>query len=159
MAANSTLWYSYDLSNEKQYFRCIKHLQKMIRGSMSYDSWQKRSKIGIDKCPICSIERDYVTFESHHYPKTLFEVVDEYLQMLIETNTLDDKTDFEVCQEVMDLHFTRQVNYVVLCKHCHEKYHDDVPEVLNIIDEKWRDQKKIIEEIKKTNNLKKKNNG
>jgi len=150
---NSAIWYNYDLSNEKQYIRCVKHLQKMIRGSMSYDQWQRRSKIGINKCPICEIEKEYVKMESHHYPKTLFDVVDEHLQYLIETNQLDSKTDFEVCQEIMDMHFTNQVNYVVLCEYCHKKYHDEVPEVLQIIDEKWREQKEFREKFFKENNI------
>jgi len=139
---NTSIWYNYDLSNDRQYIRCIKHLQKLIRGSMSYDIWQKRSKIGIDECPICGISRDVVKMESHHYPKTLFDVVDDYLQMHVNMNTLDDKTDFDVCQEIMDMHFDKKVNYIVLCEYCHKKYHDNVPEVLDVIDEKWREQKK-----------------
>ncbi len=149
----TAIWYNYDLSNEKQYIKCVKHLQKMIRGSMSYDLWQKRSKWGVDACPICGIEKDLVKMESHHYPKTLFDVVDEHLQYLIDTNQLDSKTDFDVCQDIMNMHFTHQVNYIVLCEYCHKKYHDEVPDVLNIIDEKWREQKQEREKrFKKDNN-------
>ena len=144
---DEAIWYNYDLSNERQYTRCIKHLQKLIRGSMSYDVWQKRSKIGIQECPICGIEKDYVKMESHHYPKTLFDVVDDYMQYLIDSNQLDDKTDYDVCQEIMDMHFEKKVDYIVLCEYCHKKYHDDVPEILDIIDEKWREQKKQREEF------------
>jgi len=144
---NTTIWYNYDLSNEKQYIRCIKHLQKMIRGSMSYDLWQKRSKWGVELCPICGIEKDYVKMESHHYPKTLFDVVDDHMQYLIDTNQLDEKTDFDVCQEIMNQHFMHYVNYIVLCEYCHKKYHDDVPEILDVIDEKWREQKKQREKF------------
>ena len=138
---NTAIWFNYDLSNEKQYIRCIKHLQKLIRGSMSYDVWQKRSKWGVETCPICGIEKDLVKMESHHYPKTLFDVVDEHLQYLIDTNQLDSKTDFDVCQEIMDMHKMHQVNYIVLCEYCHKKYHDDVPDVLDVIEEKWLEQK------------------
>jgi len=148
----TAIWYNYDLSNEKHYVKCIKHLQRMIRGSMSYDSWQKRSKIRIEICPICGIEKDFVKLESHHYPKTLFDVVDEHLQYLIDTNQLDKKTDFEVCQEIMDAHFNHQVNYIVLCEYCHKKYHDDIPEVLDVIDQKWREQKEMRENLFKKEN-------
>ena len=143
----SVIWYNYDLSNEKQYIKCVKHLQRMIRGSMSYDAWQRRSKIGVKECPICNLNRDEdrAKFESHHYPKTLFDVVDEHLQYLIETNQLDNLTDFDVCQEIMDLHFQHQVNYIVLCEYCHKKYHDEIPEILSKIDQAWKTQKETIQ--------------
>jgi len=148
--SQTTIWYNYDLSNEKQWVRCIKHIQKLVRGSMSYDVWQKRSKWGVQECPICKLDKDLVKMESHHYPKTLFDVVDEYLQMLVEMNEIDKKTDFDVCQEIMDMHFEKKVNYVVLCEYCHKKYHDDVPEVLDVIDEVWRKQKEEREKYLKT---------
>jgi hypothetical protein len=44
----------------------------------------------------------------------------------------------------MDAHFQKKVEYVVLCKHCHEKYHDNVPEVLECMPEAQRKQIKII---------------
>ena len=137
-----SLWYKYDMGNEKQYSMCIKHIQKLVRGSMSYDQWQKRSKWGVQKCPICEIEKDYVKMESHHYPATLYDVVDNYLQYLIDTDELKNKTDFDVCQEIMDQHFLRKVDYIVLCEYCHKKYHDDIPEILDVIDEKYKEQKK-----------------
>ena len=147
------IWFNYDLSNEKQYVKCIKHLQRIVRGSMSYDVWQKRSKIGIQECPICGLSRDLIKLESHHYPATLYDVIDEKLQMEIDLDTLKDKTDFEIAQEIMDDHTQKKVNYVVLCEYCHKKYHDNVPEVLEVIDEIWKKQKEDRENFfKKDNN-------
>jgi hypothetical protein len=137
---NTAIWYNYDLTNEKNYTRAVKHIQKMVRQSMSYDSWQKRSKIGISECPICNISSELVKMESHHYPKTLFDVVDDYLQMQIDFDKIDELTDFDVAQEIMNQHYDGTVNYVVLCEYCHKKYHDDVPEILEVIDECWRKQ-------------------
>jgi len=135
-----SIWYNYDLSNDKHYIKCIKHLQRMIRGSMTYNVWQKRSKIGINECPICGESKEFVKMESHHYPKTLFDVVDDKLQMEIDFDTLKDKTDFDISQEIMDEHIERKVNYIVLCEYCHKKYHDDNPEVLDKIEEAWKKQ-------------------
>jgi len=146
MAENTTIWYNYDLSNAREYTRCIKHLQKMIRQSMSYDAWQRRSKIGINECPICKISKELAKMESHHYPKTLFDVVDDYMQMMIDYNKIDEIKDFEFSQEIMNQHFEGTVNYIVLCEYCHKKYHDDVPEVLDLVDEAWRKQKELRDE-------------
>jgi len=134
-------WYNYDLSNEKQYIKAVKHIQKLVRGSMSYDVWQKRSKIGIQECPICGESKEYVKLESHHYPKTLFDVIDEKIQMHIDFNTLDEKTDFDICQEIMDDHFQHKVEYVVLCEHCHKKYHDNHPEIIDETERVYQKQK------------------
>jgi len=139
---NTAIWYNYDLTNERDYTKAVKHLQRIIRTSMTYDSWQKRSKIGIHECPVCKISSDLAKFESHHYPKTLFDVVDDYLQMQIGFDKIDEITDFEFCQEIMNQHYDGTVNHVVLCEYCHKKYHDDVPEVLDVIDECWRKQQK-----------------
>jgi len=146
---DACIWYNYDLSDNSQYIKCIKHLQKIIRGSMSYDVWQKRSKIGVYICPVCGESNDYIKFESHHYPKTLFDIVDEYLQHLIDLNQIDEKTDFDVAQEIMDMHLRKDINYIVLCQYCHKKYHDNVPDVLDAVENAW---KEIIENRKDKNN-------
>ena len=53
------------------------------------------------------------------------------------------------------LNFEKKVDYIVLCEYCHKKYHDNIPEVLDVIDEKWREQKEMRE--KRYNNTGDKN--
>ena len=142
-------WYDYDLTNERQYVRAVKHIQKIIRGSMTYNVWQKRSKIGIELCPVCGESREYIKLESHHYPKTLFDVVDDKLQMYIDLDELEEHTDFDICQEVMDDHLQRKVEYVVLCEHCHKKYHDDHPEIIDQVETAYQKQKEEREKYLK----------
>jgi hypothetical protein len=144
---DSPIWYKYDLSNEKQFVLCIKKLEFMVRKSFSYDSWQKRTKYPVDACPICNDHFDWVKPETHHHPQTLFDIVEGVLQKHIDLNDIDDFTDFDICQEIMDAHFQKKVNYIVLCKHCHEKYHDNVPEILDLIDEAQAKQKKEIHDF------------
>jgi hypothetical protein len=69
------------------------------------------------------------------------------LQKHIDLNNLDDYTDFEICEEIMQAHFEKKVGYIVLCKHCHEKYHDNVPEIIETIDECQAKQIKKIKEF------------
>jgi len=139
---NSVFWFDYDLTNERQFVKAVKHLQKMIRGSMTYNVWQKRSKIGVEFCPVCGESREYVKLESHHYPATLFDIVNDKVQMYIDFDTLDEKTDFDISQEIMDDHMMKKVEYIVLCEHCHKKYHDDHPEVIDAVEEAYQKLKK-----------------
>jgi transcription elongation factor Elf1 len=144
---NSSIWYKYDLANEKHMVRCVKQLEFMVRKSMSYDSWQKRSKYSIDMCPICGESFEFIRPETHHHPETLFTICERILQNHIDLNDLDDYTDFDICQEIMDAHFNKKVEYVVVCKHCHEKFHDNVPEILEEMDKAYLNQKKERDEF------------
>jgi hypothetical protein len=143
----SPVWYKYDLSNEKQFVLCIKKLEFMVRKSFSYDKWQKRTKYPVSQCPICSDSFEFVKPETHHHPKTLFDIVEGVLQKHIDLNDIDDFTDFQICEEIMELHFAKKIGYIVLCKHCHEKYHDNVPDVLDLIDDAQREQLKTINDF------------
>ncbi len=141
---DSPIWYKYDMGNEAHYVRCIKQLEFMVRKSMGYESWQKRTKYAVSLCPTCGESFEFVAPETHHHPHTLFDVVDDVLQKHIDLNDLNDATDYEICEEIMDLHYKKKVGYIVLCKHCHDKYHAGVPDILEIIDEAQAQQKKTI---------------
>jgi transcription elongation factor Elf1 len=101
----------------------------------------------VDSCPICGDSFQFVKPETHHYPRTLFAVVEGILQNHIDKNDLDNFTDFQICEEIMQAHFAKKVDYIVLCKHCHDKYHNDVPDILDAIDEAQIKQKKTINEF------------
>jgi len=143
MANNETSeWMGFDLANEKKYALLIKKLEFLIRKSIQYDIWQKRSKIGIQECPICMESLYYLKPESHHFPETLFDVVDNILQHHIHENDLDSLNELDIVQEVLSKHNTNNINYIVLCKQCHEKYHDDVPATVKEMPEAFAKQKK-----------------
>lgn len=139
-----THWYQYDMTNQTGVVKCIKNLEFIVRKSMSYNKWQKETKYPVKSCPVCGDSFEFVKPETHHYPETLFDVVESILNKKIDNSTLYDSTDFEVSNEIMINHFLKKVNYVVLCKHCHEKYHDDVPDVLESIAKAYLTQKEII---------------
>jgi transcription elongation factor Elf1 len=144
---DSPIWYSFDLGNESHFVKCIKKLEFIIRKSLSYEAWQKRTKYAVSSCPVCGESFEFVKPESHHHPVTLFDVVEGILHKHIDLNDLNDFTDLEICDEVMQQHFAKKVQYVVLCKHCHDKYHSNVPEVLECIDEAQAHQIKKIKEF------------
>jgi len=144
---DSPIWYNFDLSNQGQFIRCIKKLEYLARKSMSYDLWQKRSKYSVTECPVCGESFEFVNPETHHHPRTLFDIVEGILQKHIDLNDLNDFTDFQICEEIMNAHFEKKVDYIVLCKHCHDKYHNNVPEVLECIDECQMKQRKVIKDF------------
>jgi len=145
--SDSTTWYRYDLTNEAHMVRCIKQLEFMTRKSMSYNSWQKRTKYAVTECPTCGESFEFVQPESHHHPVTLFDIVEGILNKHIDLCDLNDFTDFQIADEIMQAHFNKKVQYVVLCKHCHAKYHDGVPDILECIDEAQAHQLKKIKEF------------
>jgi len=73
--------------------------------------------------------------------------VEGILQKHIDLNDLDDFTDFQICDEIMQAHFEKKVQYIVLCKYCHDRYHKSVPEVLDIIDQAHVQQIQKIKEF------------
>ncbi len=135
-------WMGFDLSKEKQYSLLIKKLEFLIRKSIQYDIWQKRSKIGIKNCPVCEESLYSLKPESHHYPLTLFDIVDNCLQQHIQENNLDSLNELDIVQEVMTKHNTNNIDYVVLCKQCHERYHDDFPSTVQKMPDAFSVQKK-----------------
>ncbi|MFA7127609.1 MAG: hypothetical protein WC136_00395 [Sphaerochaeta sp.] len=130
----TTIWYNYDLSDMKEVIKCVKHIERICRLTLEYDIWQMRCKYKDNQdCPIC--EENYyeknLKIESHHHPKTLFDIVQDVITENLESNLIDEKTGIDLVQEVMDLHFFDKVSYINLCVHCHKKYHDGHPDVIN----------------------------
>lgn len=128
------LWYDHDLSNTKYYIKAVKQLERICRATFEYDDWARRCKYrDATDCPIC--DENYYDYnskcETHHHPKTLFDIVDELLSDHIYKNDLDETTGLSIVQEIMDKHTSQEVSYINLCKHCHKKYHDGHPEVIN----------------------------
>jgi len=143
------LWYNYNLSDSRDIVKCIKHIQKICRSSLEYDEWQRHCKYrDATDCPVCgdNYYEKNSKCESHHYPKTMYEVVEEILDEHLEKNDFDELLGFEICKEVMDKHQFKQVHYINLCVHCHKKYHSGHPDVVSKIEEIFN--KKILDEKK-----------
>ena len=155
------LWYNYDLANMKDQTKCIRQLEKICRSSFEYDEWQRNCKlVDNQECPVCG-ENYYDKnnkIESHHHPKTLYVVVEEIIVAHMEKNTIMEKTGIQIVQEIMDKHLLNQVQYINLCQHCHRKYHDGHPDVINKMDDIFnarskQDEKEYNEEFEKLEKL------
>ena len=130
------IYFGIDLQNEKEFTFFIKKTEFLCRKSQEYDVWQRRTKMlaanqnrdtskdDSCNCPICGISYQYAPSESHHHPVTLFNICINTFQEWIYDNQLKEKNPLDLVQEVMNIHLCNEVEHVVLCKHCHEKYHN-----------------------------------
>ena len=129
-------FYGVSLNDEKAFNLFIKKCEFLCRKSQEYEIWAKRTKAlavnqnedpqknDAENCPICLISYEYAQAESHHHPITLFNLVVRQFQEWIDDQIMTEKRPLDLIQEVMDKHLCNEVEYVILCKHCHEKYHN-----------------------------------
>ncbi len=130
------LWYTYDMSMPRDYKTCIMHLQKAYRATLEYDDWQRTAKWAhAIYCPVCKdnyFEKN-MKCESHHHPKKLSTIIEEIIDKHLEDNDLDKCSGMDIMTEIMQLHLVGNVSYINLCVHCHKKFHDGHPDVVNEI--------------------------
>ena len=119
-------FFGIDLADEKSFRLLIKLTEGLCRRTIEYQLWAKRTKMLAHEqnedpekddssfCPICALSYEYVDPESHHHPITLFNLCINTFQNWIDENEL--------------------VEHIVLCKHCHEKYHNGLFEVKEAVD-------------------------
>ena len=138
---DTIFWYNYNLADEKDFKTAVKNIQKMCRMSLEYDKWQTLTKIkqNLTFCPICNESYDFSKPETHHYPKTMFDVCFETLESHLFANDFNSLSGFGLCEEIMNKHFMGLVDNVVLCKACHERFHAGHPEVCNKVDKYFLD--------------------
>ena len=130
------VFYGIDLNDDKAFNMFIKKCEFLCRKTVEYEMWAKRTKaLAINQnsdpeandaeyCPICKIQYQYAPAESHHHPITLFNLCVRQFQEWVDGNELPDKRPLDLIQEDMEKHLCDEVEHVVLCKHCHEKYHN-----------------------------------
>ena len=142
------VYYGYDLSTDKGYDNFVKRLVLMARNTPEYKRWSKDCKVRADEkmefeCPFCGVEYEFSRIESHHYPKTLYEIFDYEVQKYIQSGTLNEDyiTPLEIVKNVMDLHKDNKVEYVNLCKGCHERFHAMDEKIRQQVYEYWKEKK------------------
>lgn len=96
----------------------VKKIERVVRLSPEYQEWAKKKKQEIGHCEWagCVFQDEkavkFTELEVHHYPQTLFSLIDELLDDFLE------RTPLELAQYVVDLHTSGAVPVLVLC-HCH----------------------------------------
>lgn len=131
-------WYNYDLNDQKDYNKAIMRIKVSAQKSLEYDVWQAKTKINEEICPVCNAPYTYVKADTHHHPLTITSVIENIMDELIMSNVINDHSFLEVVQLVMAKHLQNKIDYIVLCNHCHEKYHANDPEVMVGVNEAFK---------------------
>ena len=116
-----------DLENEKERKALIKKIESLIRNSTEYKKFIGflRNNLNLNKCTFhpdvnCDILKK-TKIEFHHYPFTLYEIVDTVVEKQSKENPIINP--FDVAEEVMELHYDLKIGLVPLSKTLHELAH------------------------------------
>ena len=122
--------FSIDTEQPKIYNRYVKTCESIIRSSNEY-----RGYIGyLKECQsltACAFlknidikEIDRVSLEFHHYPFNLYEIVDTVIKKQTDNfSPSRSLSTFDICDEVLRLHYSGKVGLIPLTKTLHELAH------------------------------------
>lgn len=104
----------------------IKDCEKLIRQSDEYNQYLATMKANYNILNFDNVESHISAsdcdIEFHHYPFTLYEIVD--IVMMHHLLKKDNFTSFSIAKEVMELHFKQWIGFVPLTTTNHELAHD-----------------------------------
>jgi len=115
--------------DDKERNKLIRDTEKIIRRSPEYRRYIKYllTEVNIKKCSFLkNIDKDDdITIEFHHYPFSLYDLVEIVLiKSIAEKKTVKFNT-FELANEVMFIHFQNLVGLVPLTKTLHQLAHQN----------------------------------
>lgn len=114
-------FYSVDeFESNKERKKHIMKIEQTIRTSDEYKRWVAfiHGVLGVGfVCYNKGYPPTTCKLEIHHYPWTLYELVECIM------NTRDEYTTFEIANDVMSLHYKNMVGFVPLNKTDHDRYH------------------------------------
>lgn len=134
----------YDIYDQKDYARFIKDTETVCRTSFEYRQLINylRFSEGMNTCTflnnVTNIDNTKVKIEIHHSPYTLFSICSAVIKKRLHNKESIDI--FDICKEVMWLHYIGYVGLVPLSATVHEMVHNGfifVP--LNLVRGNWQE--------------------
>ena len=120
-----TYYEIWDLEDEKQLKKYFKAIERFVRNSFEYKEFIQyiKQNFGMDKCAfINSAKGTEYKVEQHHYPFTLYDIVEiVYAKRLFYGELLDVEM---VAKEVTMLHYKMIIGLIPLSKTVHQLFHD-----------------------------------
>lgn len=119
-----------NFENETEYKKFIRNCESLVRKSVEYKLWRNYiiDVLQIDECMITHEKNSEVSIDVHHHIPSMYTLVASLVNRNIENG--DDFCTFDLCKEIIELHFQNKVGYVTLLKSMHEKFHNgrlDIP--------------------------------
>ena len=116
----------YDLTNQKQYMKCLFAIEKECRRAFEYKQLMRflKDNCGMDKDSFLenvNIENG-AKIEIHHSPLTLFDIVCTIVNKRSDTG--ESLSIPMVAKEVMYNHYKLMIGLIPLCKTVHELVHN-----------------------------------
>jgi hypothetical protein len=117
-------FYVEDMFDGKEYNKLIKSIERQVRTSDEYKRYigYLRGEIGLNRCSILGeISDEVASIEMHHYPFTLFDIVN-----IVVAHKLEKKqrvNTFLVADEILKIHFDNIIGLVPLSVTVHELVH------------------------------------
>jgi hypothetical protein len=118
---------TYDLDDEKEFTRYLKDIEKEVRGSFEYRHMidYLKNYMGMNQCAFIQVSNkdNYnVKIEIHHYPFTLFDIVQiVYKKRVSNYEPIDVEM---VAKEVTMLHYKLLVGLIPLSVTVHQLVHE-----------------------------------
>lgn len=114
------------VAEEKKF---IKNCERLIRISVEYRYWREYIKdvLQMNSCFLTNENSEECTVEIHHHIPSLFTIVKAVTNKKISEQK--EFCTFDICLEVMKLHFENKIGYVCLVKTLHEKFHNGFLEI------------------------------
>ena len=123
----ASCFYFQDYYDEKEVKKFIKNVETLIRRSREYNAYIELLRTNHTQLNHDNILHNITTsdadLEFHHYPFTLYEIVEICMNQHILAGT--NFTTFSIAKEVMDLHYANIIGLVPLSKTMHELAHDN----------------------------------
>lgn len=119
-----------NFQSESEYKKFIRNVEAGVRRCIEYKLWRNYiiDVLQINECMITHESIADVSIDVHHHLPSLFTMVSALVNRNLENN--EKFCTFDICQEIMELHFQNKLGYVTLLKSMHEKFHNgklDIP--------------------------------
>lgn len=119
--------YQVKLTTMKERDKCVRRVEKLVRGSLEYRDYIffLKSKMDFSKCwffpHMGNDDGNKTRVEVHHEPLTLYEICDIVLQKYLDEGYPINEE--YIADEVMELHYRNMVGLIPLSKTLHQLYH------------------------------------
>ena len=113
-----------NFESESEYKKFIRNCEMMLRRCLEYKLWRNYiiDVLQINECMITHEKNSEVSIDVHHHIPSLYILVAAHVNRNIEKG--EDFCTFDLCKEIMELHFQNKIGYVTLLKSMHEKFHN-----------------------------------
>lgn len=113
-----------DFDTEKELDRFIKSCERLVRSSPEYRIWTSyiRDSLGHHNCEVTGEQHSQTTVDIHHHPFSMFAIV----KAVILRNMAAEKDfcSYDICEEVIKLHYEMKIPFCLLVSSLHEKFHN-----------------------------------